>query len=466
MQKIFESVEHLDTHCYEQYHLSEDLLMEHAALGIAQYIKEHHATATSILIVCGSGNNGADGITLARLLYPSVEVQLFLPMGVKSEMAIKQKKRLDALGVKAVDDIEDADIVIDALFGSGLNRVLDENQCALIDQLNALEAVKLACDIPSGVLKDGTVSQSIFKADVTLTMGALKWSLFSDGSKDCVGDIEVIDLGVDRSLYEGNTHKYLLEQEDLKLPLRTNLNTHKGSFGHCAVISGEKEGASILASLACLEFGTGLVTVVSREKKELPALLMQENTLPHNTTAICAGMGMGNYYDTQSLESFLYDHEYPMVIDADLLSMPMIEKLLTKQVVITPHPKEFCALLKLLGLADITVETLQSHRMHYARVFSHAYPHVVLVLKGANVLIVYEDSYYVNPYGSPKLSKGGSGDVLAGMIASLLAQGYLPLDAAISASLAHVFATQSINKSSYAVSAMDIIEHIGKIELS
>lgn len=466
MQKIFENVAHLDKHCYEQYHLSEDLLMEHAALGMASYIEEHFTIGSSILIVAGSGNNGADGIALARLLYPSYRIKLFLPMGIKSPMAQLQKKRIEALGIESVEAISESDVVVDALFGSGLNRELETEQLKVIEAMNELHGAKIACDIPSGLLIDGSLSSAVFDADITLTMGALKWALFSDGAKDFVGDIDVINLGVDRTLYEGSTNTYLLEPLDMQLPFRIKLNTHKGSFGHCAVLSGEKEGASILAGLACLEFGAGLVTVVSREKITLPAQLMQENILPLNTTAICAGMGMGDYYDTQSLKDLLLDHDLPMVIDADLFSMPIMKELVTKKLVITPHPKEFCVLLKLLAIADISTEMLQKDRMHYARLFSHSFPQIVLVLKGANVIIAHEDRYFVNPYGSPKLSKGGSGDVLAGMIGALLAQGYSPLDAAKSASLAHVFAANITDKNSYAITPTDIIKHIGKLESS
>ena len=183
MQKIFDEVNSLDKRCYEKFLLSEDLLMEHAASSMASYISEKHSSCTSILIVCGSGNNGADGITLARLLYTKFNVKLFLASTHKSAMAEIQLKRVEALGLEIVDALSPADIIVDCLFGTGLNKPLNEDSINIINTLNSYDSIKIACDIPSGINNIGQVESIAFEADITITMGALKTSLFTDLSK-------------------------------------------------------------------------------------------------------------------------------------------------------------------------------------------------------------------------------------------------------------------------------------------
>ncbi len=284
MEKIFYEVESLDKRCYEKFTLSEDILMEHAAYSIKQYISDNFPNDKTILIVCGPGNNGADGITLARLLYKTYDVKLYIPFEVKSKMAKLQLQRIDNLGLQQVHYISSCDLAVDCFFGTGLNKNLDEISSEIISKLNRLDAFKIACDIPSGINKDGIIKDIAFKADITITMGALKTSLFSDMVKDYIGDIIVSDLGIHRDLYETTSDIYLLDISDLKLPLRTSKNSHKGSFGHSCIFVGDKQGAGIIASEASFAFGSGLVTVVSKEEINLPLHIMQSRIIPSNTT--------------------------------------------------------------------------------------------------------------------------------------------------------------------------------------
>ena len=459
MIKVFSEVASLDKRCYEQYHLSEDLLMEHAALGLKSALPQ---VPQKILIVAGTGNNGADGIALARQIEGYHDVSLYLPQEVKSPMALLQEKRAKAVGVHFVSEIETAyDVVVDALFGSGLSRPLDETMQGLIMILNQMDALKIACDIPSGIGLEGLFCKMPFVADKTVTMGAYKEVLFLDEAKDFVGEIVVADLGLDFSLYTDKSDTYLLEKTDMRLPYRLLQNTHKGHFGHLAVVAGKKQGAGVLAAKAALAFGAGLVTVVENEPYHVPQSLMSDTVLPENTTAVCIGMGLGNAYDDEYLAQFVSHHDKGMVVDADLFYMPiMIEILKRESLVITPHPKEFVALLKLVKIADISVGELQKNRFFYARAFAKAYPQVTLLLKGANTLILGEGRCYINPLGTSALSKGGSGDVLGGLIAGLLAQGYSALEASITGSLAHALSAQQIDKNSYALTPDDLIEGV------
>ena len=456
MQNIFEEVGSLDLRCYETFALSEDILMEHAAEGMASYIRQKFPQNTTITIVVGSGNNGADGITLARLLHSDYSVKLLHAKEPKSPMACLQKKRADAIGVITTKEIENSDVIVDAIVGTGFSGSFNEVLTQLIENMNRSKAFKIACDMPS----------SGFFADITFTMGALKKSLFLDANKDRVGQIEVVNLGISRKLYETESNWKLLDLDDLKLPHRLREDSHKGSYGHLAVVSGEKIGASILCAMAALRFGTGLVTLVGFEKEQIlniPHALMYAHTLPKNTTAIAVGMGLGDEFSDNELLEFL-DNELPLVVDADLFHMPLMLKLLQKeQIVLTPHPREFVSLLRLTQLAEISVEELQAERFHYVELFCNAFAHATLLLKGANVIIGQKDSFYINPHGSAKLAKGGSGDVLNGLVAALLAQGYSPLEAAINGSLTHTFLAKNYSGTDFSLTPDDLIAGIGKL---
>lgn len=457
MQNLFYEVDSLDRRCYEEFYLSEDILMEHAANGIALYINEHHKNAHSVLIVCGSGNNGADGITLARLLHRSFDVRLYLHKAPSSELGKTQLKRTRAMGITEVSKIEDADIIVDALFGSGLNRELDQQSSALLEQLNLFNGYKIACDMPSGLNKEGHLYKHAFIADTTLSMGALKRGQFSDRAKDSVGMVLQLDLGLHRTHYETQTNWKLLDKSDLRPPHRDKKNTHKGSFGHLSLIHGEKEGAAIISAMAALHYGSGLITLVGEKISALPYALMQDEHLPHNTTAIACGMGLGKNFQRDRL-SKIFSHDLPLVLDADIFYHSIFYDLLHREMIITPHPKEFVHILKTSNLADITVHDLQENRFRYVELFSARYPQIVLVLKGANTIISHNESFYINPHGTQALAKGGSGDILTGLCGALLAQGYSCLDAAIQASLAQTISAKSLNKNSYALTPEDIIE--------
>ncbi|MEM5557616.1 NAD(P)H-hydrate dehydratase [Aliarcobacter cryaerophilus] len=458
MKKIFDEVRSLDKRAIEEFHLTEDILMENASLALKNYITKKFKKNSSILIVCGSGNNGADGISLARLLQKKFEVSLYLMNEPKTEIGKLQLKRAKSINVNFVNKIFQTDVVVDCLFGTGLNKELDEDSLSLINSLNNLNSFKIACDIPSGLNNLGQVIQTAFKADITITMGALKTALLTDTAKDFVGKIKVVNLGLPEDIFQIETNKYLLQKSDLKLPRRDIQNSHKGTFGHVNIVSGEKIGASIIASQASFSFGAGLVTIVSQNEKNIPCHIMQSKSVSDNCTAIALGMGLGEFED-KKLEEIL-KLNIPKVLDADIFYNPLIVKYLDENVVLTPHPKEFISLLKLTNISDISIEELQKNRFLYVEKFCKIYPKVTLLLKGANVIISKNDKIYVNIFGSSKLSKGGSGDVLSGLIVSLLAQGYTSLEASINASLAHTISAKKYKNNNYSMSPQDIIQGI------
>jgi len=466
MRKVFKDCYAMDRRCYDEYGLTEDILMEHAAKGIKKYIESHYPDARSILIVAGSGNNGADGITLARQLQYNIRsVKLYLPFNVHSPMAQKQLERTDKLDyIEIVEQLEPADIIVDALFGAGLNRPLNEAAQTLIDGMNDLDGIKIACDIPSGIDKAGRVESVAFDADVTITMGARTESLYADGVKDLVGEIVRVDLGIRYSQYTKDmpVSSYLLDREDLDLPDRDFAqNTHKGTFGHAAIFCGDKPGAGIIAGMAATRFGAGLTTLVVREPVTPPPYLMTTSEVPAGATALGIGMGLGRHFEAEFLRRNVIDSMVPVLLDADACDQAdLLEVLQEKErtVVLTPHPREFTRLWAHCFDEQIEVEEVQERRFELVRRFSDAYPHATLLLKGANMLIINEKQLYINPHGTNRLSKGGSGDVLSGVIVALLAQGYSGIDAAIHGSLALARVAQEYQGADYAMLPTDLIE--------
>ena len=353
------------------------------------------------------------------------------------------------------DEITSADCIIDGIFGSGLNKPVSAEICEILSLANGTKSLKIAVDIPSGIDKSGRILGCAFCADLTIAMGALKLALFSDAAKDQVGRIKVANLGISRLNFEGRSEYFLLQKSDLKLPLRRKQNTNKGDFGHTYVVSGQMSGAAQMAALAAHAIGSGLVSVVSDEPLNLSPILMQKSSFDAARIVVC-GCGLGERkIDLAALR------DKSCVIDADLCYESEILSLLSdnSNLILTPHPKEFCSLLKVAGIADLSVSELQERRFELARAWSDKFSGV-LVLKGANTLIAQAGVIYVCDKGSAALAKGGSGDVLAGLIGGLLAQNYSPLQASICGVLAHALAARAFAKNSYALNPLDLIEEV------
>lgn len=463
MQKLFDEVGSLDLKCYEEFGLSEDILMEHAANGIAEYIKQNFSKGSKVILACGSGNNGADVLASARILHGDYDVSVFYVKKPKSEMALLQDKRLKNVGIKECKELIKCDVLVDGIVGTGFKGEFSEELKIVMGELNSIEAFKIACDIPSGLKQNGECAEETFRADVTLTMGALKKSMFLDEAKEFVGEVEVIDLGVSRNIYESDSSWQLLDFEDMILPCRTKKDSHKGVYGHLALACGSKAGASIMSAQSALRFGAGLVTLVGYENESVPEVIMYSHELPSNTTALAIGMGLGEEFSALELEAFL-NNALPLVADADIFHMPLLLDILKRQkIVLTPHAKEFTALLRQTKLADISVEVLQKNRFEYVEMFTKKFPNATLLLKGANVIIAQKDDFFINPHGTSALAKGGSGDVLSGMIGALLAQGYTPLEAAKTASLAHTKLALDYKGADFSLTPYDLIEGIAKL---
>ena len=461
MKNLYLDTRVLDERASEKFGLSEELLMENAATAIANFIRKKFKKGERVLGVCGGGNNGADVLCALRMLEGEYECEFILAIKNLKPLAIKQLDRAKFASVRESKNIENslnsAKCLIDGLFGSGLNRALGQNLSALISKINASPAYIIACDVPSGLSSEGKVLGACVKADATITMGARKLGLYSDVAKDYVGKIKVATLGISAQNYECESDYHLLEKRNLMLPNRKNQCVNKGDFGHAFIISGEHVGASKLCAKAAFAFGAGLVSVIGEQGLNLPTHIMQASKISEKMNAGALGMGLGKKgieeLEVQNLKG------KKLVLDADIFYSQKVLDLLDENCVLTPHPKEFCSLLKICKIADIDVQTLQKNRYAYARAWSEKFS-AVLVLKGANTIIAKEGQIYVMSYGKSALAKGGSGDVLSGLVLALLAQGYEPLRAAISATLAHALSIRNFDKNSYALEPTDIIKGV------
>ncbi|WP_100983968.1 NAD(P)H-hydrate dehydratase [Helicobacter pylori] len=464
MLPVYEKVNALDKRAIEEFNLSQDILMENAAMALERAVLQNASLGSKVIILCGSGDNGGDGYALARRLLGRFKTLVFEMKPAKSPMCQLQKERAKKVGVvikawgEKNEDLE-CDVLIDCVIGSdfkgGLEPFLN------FESLSQKARFKIACDIPSGINSKGRVDKGAFKADVTISMGAIKSCLLSDRAKDYVGELKMGHLGVFNQTYEIPTNTFLLEKSDLKRPLRDKKNAHKGDYGHAHILLGKHSGAGLLSALSALSFGSGVVSVQALEgeitSSNKPLELVFCENFPNPLSAFALGMGLENI--PKDFNKWL--ELAPCVLDAGVFYHKEILQALEKEVVLTPHPKEFLSLLKLVGI-HISMLELLDNKLEIARDFSQKYPKVVLLLKGANTLIAHQGQVFINILGSVALAKAGSGDVLAGLILSLLSQNYTPLDAAINASLAHALAGLEF-KNNYALTPLDLIEKIKRL---
>ncbi|WRA40508.1 NAD(P)H-hydrate dehydratase [Helicobacter pylori] len=464
MLSVYEKVDALDKRAIEEWFLSEDVLMENAAMALERAVLQNASLGAKVIILCGSGDNGGDGYALARRLVGRFKTLVFEMKLAKSPMCQLQKERAKKAGAviktyeEKNEDLE-CDVLIDCVVGSNFKGELEP--FLDFESLSQKARFKIACDIPSGIDSKGRVDKRAFKADTTISMGAIKSCLLSDKAKDYIGELKVGHLGVFNQIYEIPTDTFLLEKSDLKLPLRDRKNAHKGDYGHAHVLLGKHSGAGLLSALSALSFGSGVVSVQALEceitSNNKPLELVFCENFPKKLSAFALGMG---------LEGLPKDFKKwlglaPCVLDAGVFYHKEVLQALEKEAVLTPHPKEFLSLLKSVGI-NISMLELLDNKLEIARDFSQKYPKVVLLLKGANTLIAHQGRVFINNLGSVALAKAGSGDVLAGLIVSLLAQNYTPLDAAINASLAHALAGLEF-KNHYALTPLDLIEKIKRL---
>jgi hydroxyethylthiazole kinase-like uncharacterized protein yjeF len=419
----------------EQQH-GADGLMEKAGQAIAQLAATlANEGKPDILILAGPGNNGGDAFVAARLLKERWQKVHLVFTGEVTKLPPDARAAFDAWlacgGTLASDIPEDIafGLVIDGLFGIGLTRPLEAPYTQLIRAVNQLPAPRLAIDIPSGLCADtGRVLGATIRADHTLTFIGLKPGLFTLDGPDHAGQVHWNSLGT----APANTSGRLVETPPCQLPPRPR-NSHKGSFGSVAIIGGDSGmvGAALLAGRAALLAGSGRVFchLLANDAPLLdmayPELMLRHADAPlaDNINCIIVGPGMGRSEAARNILADALQHPAPLVLDADALHLLAADAVLNSALrqrgnaVLTPHPGEAAALL------HSDTSTIQADRVTSAQTIARQY-NAVVILKGVgSVIAVPDGNWYINTSGNPGLSSAGMGDVLAGIIGALIAQG-------------------------------------------
>ncbi len=424
-----------DENAERLYGISEELLIENAASALYSECGK----VKSAVILAGPGNNGADGIALARRLYlAGAEVEILTLKPAKSKNAEIAEK----LGIKISDfyDRTDrkAELYVDALFGTGLSRTTEGKAKEMIEYFNSREGFKLAVDIPSGIDADtGATLGAAARADKTVTFAFAKAGLFLYPGADFTGEVVIKDISLPDTI--GDTKRYIVNSAAIE---KRGRNTHKGSYGHLLTVCGaaDMSGAANMSAAAAVKSGCGLVTAAVPDiiRDAVACGLPEAMVLPlpsedgalfegslselakhfDKATALLIGCGIRNTEKTAYLvREAVKGFEGKKVIDADGLNVLCDCPEYFKGAVITPHPGEMARLMK----CDIA--SIERDRVGSAAAFAEKYDCTV-VLKGSRTVTAYPDGrVYINVSGNPGMANGGSGDVLSGLIASFLTQG-------------------------------------------
>jgi NAD(P)H-hydrate epimerase len=449
------------------------LLMENAGRFLAEAARELGAPGGRYVVVCGPGNNGGDGLVAARfLLAQGLHVTLVL-VGDRAKLTPESKRNLHALGPFGIQpqplgavDARAGDVVVDAVFGTGLTRPPAGEFAEAIQHMlrwRAAGAKVVAADLPSGLHTDtGEPFSPCVEADVTITFGFLKQGQVLEPGATLCGELRCVDIGIPNEAVEPKVgaEMFLVEEADARgaiAPRRSD--THKGTYGHVLVVAGShgKSGAAAMSALGALRGGAGLVTVATRSEVvesvlgHAPEVMgwPLENRGPlgmadleplleaaEKKDVLVIGPGIPRGEETTKLLGELLSRvNAPAVLDADALNAVAQDLDVLRRakgpLVLTPHPGEMSR------LTGVPTKDLQKARVEVARDFARTHG-VTLVLKGARTLIAHKDgTVYVNPTGNPGMATGGMGDVLSGVLGALLGQGLKLPEAAWTAVYAH-----------------------------
>jgi NAD(P)H-hydrate epimerase len=464
-----EQMQELDRKAIEAYRIPGIVLMENAGRGATEVISNTFPDLQKmkIAIVAGKGNNGGDGFVIARyLLNRRISVKVYLLADSKglrgdaeTNFQIFQRMKGEVISVpsskdyqKVKKELEKFDLLIDAIFGTGLDAEVRGYYREVIDHLNTLQKPIVAIDIPSGLdANTGKPFGTAVRASLTITFGLPKIGHVISPGLDYVGKLKLVDIGLPKKLVEEERiQTYLLENDEIRGWLSTprRPDTHKGDYGHLLVIAGSvgKTGAAAMACEAALRIGAGLVTlaipkslnaimevklteVMTEPLPETPKQTLSLRAfssilrLCENKKAVIIGPGIGTFKETQSLIlKLMKTLNLPIILDADgltaLATQPKTLPTTNRSLILTPHPGEMAKLIR------STPKDVQEDRISISRNFAQSH-HVHLVLKGHRSLIATpKGEVFINPTGNPGMASGGTGDVLTGMIGGLICQGF------------------------------------------
>ena len=478
-----------DRHTIEQIGIPSLVLMERASMGVVEEITNRFPEKQKVLVVCGSGNNGGDGYVVARLLYLkgyNVSIYFVGNEESRSEENRLQKQICEHYQIPVVNSLEEQEynVIVDAIFGTGLSRNIAGKYKEIIEALNQMQGFKVAVDIPSGIHDaTGLVMGTAFCANLTVAIAYIKRGVVLQPGNAFAGEIASVDIGIyDESIPNEDTMMFTYDWEDLKkLYPKRKPNSHKGSYGKVGLVVGSKgmSGAAYLCAKAAYLSGAGLVQIYTHEdnrvilQKLLPEAIVttyesfdekQLKQFIEWSDVIGIGCGLGQSDLAKELLNYVVKHRIqPVVVDADGLNILAENKelLLTQgsQMILTPHMKEMSRLIK------YPVKDIQERRVELLQEFVDKYP-VTCVLKDARTLVAQKKrSLYLNMTGNAAMAKGGSGDVLTGIAAATLAQCTdVFAGTALSVYLHGAAGDFAKDKhGSYSVLASDIVDSIGEV---
>lgn len=450
----------LDKYTMEQEPIASVDLMERAAQALTDSIANRWDTSHPIIVFAGPGNNGGDALAVARMLSQKnyhIEVFLFNIKGRLSEECQTNLHRLKTCGSIYFTEITtefnpptltENHLIIDGLFGTGLNKPLSGGFAAVVKYINASKATIVSIDIPSGLMgEDNTynIRQHIVHADVTLSIQLPKLSFLFPENESIVGEWELLDIGLKQSFIDvAESPYFIMEENQIRSIIKPRKRfAHKGTYGHGLLIAGSygMAGASILAAKACLRSGVGLLTVHTPIHNHdllqttVPEAIVQTDIHEHyfaepvdlgKYKALAIGPGLGQEEDTAlAMMEQIQGCNIPVILDADAINILSSHRnwlsRLPKQSILTPHLGE---LERLIGKCMDTYERLVKTKELAAYLQSY------IIVKGAwTTLVTPEGNCYFNPTGNPGMATAGSGDVLTGILLALLAQGYTQKEA-------------------------------------
>ena len=469
-------------------------LMERAGNACFQWIRKTAGTGYTFKVICGTGNNGGDGLVIARLLHQdNFAVEVFVvrySKGTTPDFEENFNRLADMPGLVISDvyeqypdiEIDEEDIVIDALLGSGLSRQLSGLVANVAEQINRSGALVISVDLPTGLFADAPVNPKsiIVQADYTLSFQLPKMAFLIPENETFTGSWKLLDIGLHEGFIDAvECNRMLIERQDcVNLYRPRSKFTHKGNFGHALLLAGKTGsfGAAIMSARACLRSGAGLLTahvpgdgflIMQSAVPEAMVSIDSEDFYVGNLplleafNAIGVGPGIGNASETQAmLKLLIQETSVPLVLDADALNILAENKtwlaFLPPGSILTPHLKEFERLTSKTENHFDRVEMLQAFAIRFK---------LFVVLKGAySALATPDGQIYFNPTGNPGMATGGSGDVLTGIILGLLASGYPARDACLLGLWVHGKAGDiAAGKLGYeALLAGDIIKNLGK----
>ncbi|MBP7184457.1 MAG: NAD(P)H-hydrate dehydratase [Saprospiraceae bacterium] len=469
-------------------------LMERAAVQLTKKLLELYPLNTNFSFIIGNGNNGGDGLAMARLLHPlGMNLKIFLLNFANSKLSKDAEINLKRLphGIKIIevknpndfDAIEIDDLIIDCIFGTGLKYPLRSEYHDFIQSLNQRTNQMIAIDIPSGLTSDDNnnlvIESPVIKAHTTITIQQPKFNFFFAENNPFVGEWHVVDINLDKDYYENTpTNNHLIDRQLIHhIHKKREKFGHKGSYGHSLIVAGEfgKMGAAVLATKSCLRSGSGLVSsyipkcgydILQISVPEAMIIISDHFSKISNQIDIskydAIGIGPGIGISEESISYFkhlLPQVKQPIVIDADALNIIandiQLLDLLPALSILTPHPKEFD---RIFGQSNNGFERCEKQRICSQR---HK---IIIILKGAHTSISFPDgSIYFNQTGNVGMATGGSGDTLTGIITGLLSQKYTPQEASILGVFLHGLAGDMAlsSQSVESLIATDIIDNLG-----